>query len=142
MSIISALRTYILTNTTLSTGAPLWVDYLGKEPDQYAIIPVPGARITERNIDDSTVRDYPFAFQAVVSTAADAERLASNAFFEDFGDWLESQTEAGTLPTLATGKKAIEIQAVSWGFLLEQGDSGTGVYQIQCRLTYEQAAGA
>lgn len=138
MAIINALRTYLATYSALPTGAPLWADYLGKEPGQYAIIPLPGARKVEEYLDGGSLREFPFAFQAMLSTAADAERLESNGFFEAFADWLETQTNAGTLPTLATGKTATEIEALSWGYLFEQGDSGTGIYQIQCRLEYEQ----
>lgn len=140
MTIITALRTYISAYAALPTGAPLWVDHLGKEPDQYAIVPLPGARKLEEYIDGGSLREFPFAFQAMLSTAAEAERLESNGFFEAFADWLEAQTEAGNLPTLATGKTPIEIEATSWGFLFEQGDSGTGIYQISCRLEYEQEA--
>lgn len=138
MTIISALRTYIAGYSSLTTGAPLWVDYLGKEPDQYAIIPLPGARKIEEYLNGGSLREFPFAFQATFSTAAEAERLESNGFFEAFADWLESQTNAGSLPALGTGKTALEVEATSWGFLLEQGDSQTGIYQITCRLEYEQ----
>jgi hypothetical protein len=139
MSVIDALRTYILTNTTLPTGAPVWVDYLGKEPDQYAIIPLPGARKIEEYIDGGSLREFPFALQAVFSTVAQAERVGSSQFFEAFAEWLDSQTDAEILPALGTGKTAIEIEATSWAFLLEQGESGTGIYQISCRLEYEQS---
>jgi hypothetical protein len=140
MSLISALRTYVAGYSSLTTGAPLWVDYLGKEPDQYAIIPLPGARKIEEYIDGGSLREFPFALQAVFSTVAQAERVGSSEFFEAFAEWLDSQTKAGSLPSLGTGKTAIEIEATSWGFLLEQGDSGTGIYQISCRLEYEQEA--
>lgn len=138
MTIISALRTYIAGYSSLTTGAPLWVDYLGKEPDQYAIIPLPGARKIEEYLDGGSLREFPFALQMNLSTAADAERLGNNAFSEAFSDWLENQTNAEVLPALGTGKTAKEIEATSWGFLLEQGDSQTGIYQITCRLEYEQ----
>jgi hypothetical protein len=36
------------------------------------------------------------------------------------------------------GKTATAIEATGWAYLYEQGQSDTGVYQIQCRLTYEQ----
>lgn len=138
MTIISALRTYIATYSALPTGAPLWVDYLGKEPNQYAIIPLPGTRKIEEYINGGSLREFPFAFQFVVSTAAQAERLESNEFSEALATWFDTQTLAGTFPALGTGKTVLEIEATSWGFLLEQGESETGIYQISCRLEYEQ----
>ncbi len=138
MTVISALRTYIAAYSALPTGAPLWVDHLGKEPDQYAIVPLPGARKIEEYIDGGSLREFPFAFQAMLSTAAQAERLESNGFFEALAEWLDMQTLTGALPNLGTGKNATEINATSWGFLFEQGESETGIYQISCRLEYEQ----
>lgn len=140
MSIISALKTYIATYSGLETGAPLLIDVLGKEPTQYAIVPIPGARVAEWYINGGSKREYPFAIQSMEANADDATRTAINEFYEDFADWLESQTLAGTLPTLAAGKTAEEVTALGWGFLQEFGESGVGIYQIQAKLTYEQAA--
>ena len=138
MSMISAIQTYIKTYSSLAANAPVWVDYIGKEPTQYAISPLPGARIVESNIDGSTTREFPFAFELVEFTADDATRLENLGFFEAFADWLETQNDAGTFPTLAAGKTPEKIEALGWGYLLDEGESGTGVYQIQCKLTYEQ----
>ncbi len=138
MSIISALQTYIKTYSDLKTNAPVWVDYLGSTPTEYAIIPLPGSRIVESYIDGSSIREYPFALQSSESTADDLERLETNGFFETFADWLESQSEDGILPTLDSGQTAIKIEATGWGYLFEQGQSQTGIYNIQCVLQYEE----
>ncbi len=138
MSLISALKTYLATYTGLASGAPIWVDYLGQKPTEYAVIPLAGTRIAERYIDGGSSRKFPFAFQSMESTADELERLENNGFYEAFSDWLDAQTVAGVLPTLGAKQTATEIQALGWGFLYEQGQSSTGVYQIQCELTYEQ----
>jgi hypothetical protein len=138
MSIIESVKTFIATYSGLANGAALQVDQLDNTPTQYAIMPLPGARIVETYINDATLREYPFAFESTEYTADDLQRIDVNGFYEDFADWLSSQTDAGTLPTLATGKNAIKIEALGWGYLFSDGDSGTGVYQIQCKLTYEQ----
>lgn len=136
MSIISALRTYIATYSGLTTGAPLWVDYLGQVPTEYSVTPLAGGRIVEQHIDGGSVREFPFAFSSTESTADNLERLETIGFYEAFADWLESQTLAGTLPTL-TGKTALSIEATGWAYLYQQGDSNTAMYQIQCKLIYE-----
>lgn len=138
MSIVESLRTYLATYTGLKTGAPLWVDFLGNIPDQYGIVPLPGEKVIERYINGGSLRQYDFAFQSTVSTADDIERLGTNAFFEALSDWFESQTENGALPLLSTGKTAVSISAMNWGYLMEEGQSETGIYQISCRLVYEQ----
>lgn len=139
-SIIEAIQTYLKDYSELVENAPLWVNHLGTQPVEYTIIPIAGPRILATDIMGNTEREYPFAFQSVESTAADLERLASMGFYEAFADWLESQSEAGDLPSLATGKEATWIEAISSGYLFEQGESDNGIYQIQCRLLYDQDA--
>lgn len=141
VSIVEAVRTYIATYSGLATGRPLWVDFLGDDPTAYAIIPLPGPKIIETYLNGGSIRAFPFAFQSMESTADDLERMENIGFYEAFSDWLEAQTLAGTLPTLPSSPKvktATDIEAIGWGFLYQQGESTTGIYQIQCRLIYEQ----
>lgn len=138
MSIINSVRSYLATYTGLKTGAPLWVDFLGNNPSEYAVIPLAGSKVIETYVTGKSQREFPFAFQSMESTADDLERLENQGFFETFADWLETQSEAGTLPTLGTGQTSELIEATGWGYLYEQGNSDTGVYQIQCRLVYDQ----
>ena len=138
MSIIAGIRTYIATYSGLKAGAPVWVDAIGPNPTEYAIIPLPGAKIVEQYINGGSLREYPFAFQSAEYTADNLERLENNGFFEAFSDWLESQTQAGVLPTLGAKQTPELIEAIGWGYLYEMGNSETGIYQVQCRLVYEQ----
>ena len=138
MSTITALRNYLAAYAGLESGAPLWVNYLGAAGVQYSIVPVAGARVLETYLTGKTVREFPFALQSAESTADDLARLDSIGFYEAFADWLDSQSEAGILPDLGSGKTATRIQALTWGYLFEQGDSQTGIYQINCRLEFEQ----
>jgi hypothetical protein len=138
MTIIQALRTYLATCPALKSGALLLVDYAGANPIQYGIIPLPGERIAEAYINGASLREFPFAFQTASSTADDLERIDNAGFSETFADWLEAQSDAGTLPALGVKKTAERIEAVQWGFLYEQGESETGIYQVQCKLTYSQ----
>jgi hypothetical protein len=140
MTIITALRNYIKAYDNLADNAPVWVNYLGETPIEYAIIPLAGERVIESYINGGAVMAYPFAFQSAESTADNLERLESVGFYEAFADWLDAQTEAGVFPTLDTGLTPIAIEALGWAYLYEQGESDTGVYQIQARLVYEKEA--
>ena len=140
MSLIQSIQDYVKTYTSLKSGAPVWVGYLGETPTEYAIIPLPGARVVETYLNDKTLREYPFAFQSMESTADDLERLESQGFYEEFAEWLDEQTESGNLPNLGIGKTAESIESTGWGYLFVQGESQTGIYQVQCRLTYTQEA--
>jgi len=144
MSILSALRTYIATYSELKPGALLWVDSLSNNPTSYGIDPLPGARIVEEYIDGSRLMEFPFAFQSTEATASDLERLNTQGFYEALADWFDEQTNAEIFPALtpSSGSKAKtveKIEATGWGSLFEQGPSGTGIHQIQCKLTYTQA---
>jgi hypothetical protein len=137
MSIISAVRAYMATCPGLETGA-LFVDHMEPSPINYAIIPVPGQRIVEKYLDGGSLREFPFLFQTQKSTADDLERIESIEFQETLADWFETQTAAGTLPTLAAGKTPESIEVLTWGYLFEEGQSDTGIYQITCKMTYTQ----
>lgn len=140
MSIIESVRNFIISYSGRAENSPVWVDYLGAEPVEYNIVPTAGTRIIEEYITGSSLREFPFAFQSVESTADNLARLENLGFYEAFAEWLEAQTEAGILPTLDAGKTAIEIEALGWAFLFRQGESNTGIYQITCRLVYKQEA--
>jgi hypothetical protein len=144
MSIIAAVKTYIATYQELKPKAPITVDYLGAAGllKGYAIIPLPGTKIIETYINNGTRREFPFAFQSVESTADELKRLENSDFMESLSDWFEEQTEAGTLPDLDpdndNGKTAESIEVVGWGYLYQTDDTTRGVYQVNCKLTYEQ----
>lgn len=140
MTIIAAIQTYLKTYTELDDNAPVWVDALGKVATEYAISPLPGTRIVETYLNGSSLREFPFSFSSSESTADELERVANVGFYEAFAQWLDEQSDAGTLPTLDAGMTAEKIESTGWGYLYQEGESGTGIYQIQCKLTYTQEA--
>ena len=139
MSIIAAIKTYILTYTGLETGAPVWVNHLNENPINYAIIPLAGTRKVSQNIHgNSGEREYIFAFQSAQSTADELERLESSGFFEALADWMDTQSESDVLPVLPSGQEPYAIEVLGFAYLYEQGQSDTGIYQVQCRFQYYQ----
>lgn len=140
MSLVASVRTWLLTYDGLEEQAALLVDKLGKEPTQYALVPLPGAAVLETYLDDSTRRQFPFALQSMEFVANDEKRVATYEFYEGFAAWVESQNAAGTFPTLDDGKTPESVEILGQPILFEFGESGTGIYQIQCRVIYEQDA--
>jgi hypothetical protein len=140
VSVIGFVRDYLSEYSGLVSGAPVWVEFLGVDPVQYSVEPLAGTKIVEKYLNGSSLREFPFAFKSVESTADDLARLENNGFYEAFSDWLEAQTEKDDLPTLGTKQKSTEIMALGWGFLYEEGVSDRGVYQISCKLVYEQSS--
>ena len=137
-SILEGLRDFIKTYTELKSGAPVWVEYLGNDPTEYAVLPLAGPRVLETYITGKRVMSYPFALQSMESTADDLERLETAGFYEAFAEWLDAQTDQGVLPDLPEGKTPEVIEALGWGYLYQDGESMTGVYQVQCQLIYTQ----
>lgn len=137
MSIIQSLLTYLKTYPNLVVNGNVLVDHLGLIPTEYSIVQLPGDKIIENYINGSSLRVYPFAFQSIEYKLEDLERINTLEFYETLSAWFETQTDAGILPTLATGKTAESIEALQWGFLSHENQT-TGIYQVQCRLTYKQ----
>jgi hypothetical protein len=115
------------------------INKLGLIPVQYSIVPLAGDMIVETYLDDSSLRVYPFAFQSRDYTLEELSRLDSMGFYETLAEWFETQTKSGTLPSLDAGKTVEKIEALQWGYLFQERQT-TGVYQVQCRLTYKQAS--
>jgi hypothetical protein len=139
--ILKGIKAFFVDNAAsagLETGALIGVDFLGPDQVGYSIVTMPGATI-ERYLSGGSSRTFPFALQAALSTADDTQRVENGGYFENLSDWLETQYEADNLPTLPTGKTAEKIEALDCGYLYQEGQSETGIYQIICRLTYEQA---
>jgi len=137
-TIINALKTYIKTYSGIGASGVVMVDFLSGVPDEFAISPQPSNKIVEQYIDGRSVRQFSFAFQMMASTADEAKRLTNNGFYEGISDWFESQTIAGTLPTLNSNQHPTLIEALSQPALFQQGESNTGIYSMQCRLEYDQ----
>jgi hypothetical protein len=140
MTIIQALRTYLAACPTLVTGALLLVDHLGETPIQYAIIPQAGEKVIETDIIGNKTCEFPFLFRSMESTADDLERIETAGFYEALAAWFDTQTRNKAFPALGAGKVVEKISANGWGYLYEEGQSQTGVYQISCTLTYRQLA--
>jgi len=136
MSILLAVKEFVETYSGLKDGAPITSDHAGDTPTWYSLLPVPSDPVIHTYISGREKRQFTFAFQTTEYTADELERLENNAFFEGLSDWFKSQSEIGNLPTLDTGLTPDFIEALTWGYLFEEGQSQTGRYQIQCRLVY------
>lgn len=138
-SIIAALHDFIAGCDHLQPTAPFYVDFIGGDVS-YAIVPLPNNKIIETDIIGNTLREYTFAFQFCNLTADDAIRIENSAFSETFSEWLDAKTHNNQLPILPAGATSEAVEATQNGFLYQQGDSESAIYQINCRLIYEQSA--
>ncbi len=139
MSLLSAVKTFVAGYSGLPAGASLVSDGLIGKPGQYAVLALPGRRVAMPYVDGGSEQEFHFALSSVESTVDELQRLASSGWYESFAEWLDVQTIADNLPVLGVKQSPISIEAVQCAFIYEQGNSGTGVYQIQCKLVFHEA---
>lgn len=140
VAIIEAIRDFIKTCPLIDKNNRINVDYLGNEPIEYTIDPVPTTKRISTNIDGSSERQQLFNFASREYYSREvAQNIANSKFYEDFSEWLDEQSEKDILPNLGNGKTATRIEAVTSGYLYS---TTTGLnnakYNIQCRLVYDQ----
>ena len=113
------------------------IDYLGAEPCQFSLESTPTAPILEQYIRGSLrAKNYVLASR-MSYTQNVVEQAANSSFWDDFADWMETQTSAQNLPKLAGDKKAEAVVCLSPGYILNQ-DANTCRFQIQLQLQYYQ----
>lgn len=136
-TITKGIQDYLKTYAPLANG--VYLDFVGENPTEYAVVMLPELEKIEEYIVSGGVYGRHFLLNMRAATVEDADRLINNGFYEAFAEWLRTQTEAGTLPSLPTGFTAISIEALSNGFLMEASEVlSTAVYSINCRLVYER----
>jgi len=136
-TITQGIKTFLETYSPLSGG--VYVEFVGEKPTEYSIVMLPELEKIEEWIVSGGIYGRHFLLNMRAATNEDADRLQNNGFYEDFAEWLYTQSEAGTLPSLPSGYTALSIEALSNGFLMESSEVlSTAVYSINCRLVYER----
>lgn len=138
-SIIDAIRSYILLCPLLKDGH-VNVDYLENNMG-YSIDPLPANPVLQVYTDGGKKKQYQFAFTSKERFDGDSRTAIENSgFYEEFGDWIETNNRKEILPELPEGKESLKIEVMTGGYLFET-DADLARYQIQCRLIYYQEAG-
>lgn len=137
-SIIEGIEQYFLNCDVLKDGC-LRVDFLGNKPVEYAIEVLPCDPVLKRYVGGDTVRQYLFAFGSREYYSQERlQNIENSAFYENFSDWVEEQSQAGNLPELPKGMEAQELKVLSSGYLFD-GSMSNARYQIQLQLKYYKA---
>lgn len=134
-SIIESIRSFIARCPHLADGR-LNVDYLGDEPTEYTVDGEPATTVVKKYADGGAVKRYLFVFASRDYYGQDTlQALETHAFYEKFAEWMREESKGNRLPKLGDGKQALEIEALSPGYLFDNA-AGNARYQIQCELTY------
>ncbi|MCD7722692.1 MAG: chloramphenicol resistance protein [Clostridiales bacterium] len=140
MSIIEALKDFILQCPYLDELKKVNVDFLPSDPDTYSIEEEPSQAIIREFVDGSSERQFVFTFASRMTYNNEvANNISNSGFFENFQNWLEECTENDVFPELDEGLTPYKIEALSTSYLIGiNGDLQNARYQIQCRLLYDK----
>ena len=140
MKIIESVKNFILTCPYLEELSAVNVDFLPDSPDTYSIEEVPANAVIQTYLDGSQERQFVFVFASRFYYSDETRNNIENSgFYEDFSDWLDEQTQNGSLPIMRDGLTPTKIEAMSSGYLFDiSGDLSNARYQIQCRLIYDK----
>ena len=111
------------------------VDFLGENPTEFAIVPIPVDPILEKHVDGSSLRQYQFQLISCNDYGADVlQNMSNSKFYEDLYDLIESNNKEGILPDI-NGIESIEC--LNNGAILD-ATTNTARYSIQMKITYEK----
>lgn len=137
MSVITAVREYILQCPCLDELAPMFVDRTMHDPSNYGLSSS-GETVLARFFDGSEQRRHNFNLYVRVYSDDDLERVSNTEFLEHFTNWLWDKGRRGELPDLGADAAA-ESLTPSGGALFDVDEDGDrSVYMIQVTLIYQK----
>ncbi len=132
---IEKIREYLIENNVIDEEYRINVDFLGEEPTEFAIVPIPINPILEQYVDGSSLRQYQFQLISCNYYSADImQNMANSSFYEKLYDLIEKNNDLGILPNI-DGVESIEC--LNNGAILDAG-TNTARYSIQIKVTYEK----
>lgn len=138
MAIIESIRDFIAGCPLLKNGVLLNVDRLGATSIEYTVDGEITNPVLRQYTDGSSLRQFEFVFASREKYGADTlQNIANSGFYEDFADWIETQSNAGNLPELGKYRVPQYIEVLSGGYVFDSDDS-TARYQIQLKFVYYQ----
>ena len=114
------------------------INYLDENESSGAIENVSAEPIIKNYTDGGALKQFLFTValrekygQNVADNAAATEKL------EQLSDWIYEQDRLGILPSFSGNKNSVSLEVIktSW---VDEKQSDTAKYQLQCRLVYYQ----
>lgn len=132
---IEKIRKYLIDNNIIDENYRINVDFLGENPTEFAIVPLPVDPILEKHVDGSSLRQYQFQLISCNDYGADVlQNMSNSKFYEDLYDLIELNNSKGILPDI-NGIESIEC--LNNGAILD-ATTNTARYSIQMKITYEK----
>lgn len=117
------------------------IDGVDETAPNYSIDNEPVNTIVKRYLNGDAIRQFTFALTSRKSTFTNEEKAKNTGLFEDVTNWMERQTRLRKLPGIDAQRRPIKLEALDSGYPLEMAeDNNSGLYAMQCRLTYYEKA--
>lgn len=138
MSVADYMTNLLLTCPHIAVGPlDLHVDSAESRPTNYSIDSEPVSPVLKHYLNGDRLKQYVFSLGARKETFDDEDRKENAATFEQVSRWMEQQTRSRVLPPMGVGQQPMRLEALDSVYLLERAeDNETGLYAMQCRLTY------
>ena len=134
---IYSIKAFIKTCPILA-DVDVNVNYLGENEKNGAIENVSSDPIIKNYTDGGALRQFLFTVALRERYGQDtAANTAATEKLEALSDWIYEQDRLGILPAFSGNKNSVSLEVVKTGWVNEK-QSDTAKYQLQCRLVYYQ----
>lgn len=132
---IDKIREYLFNQNIIDADSRICVDFLGNEPTDFAIMPMPTDPILEEYITGEKLYQFQFNLMGIMEFGEDTiKNIENSTFFENLYNTITNLNKQGTLPNI-DGIQSIEC--LNNGTIEETGLT-TARYSIQLRITYKK----
>lgn len=130
---IETIRQYFIDNNIIDEDSRINVDFLGEEPTEFALEPLPVEPILERYINGDSLRQFQFQLLSCNDYGADVmQNISNSTYYEKLYDLIEKNNKSKVLPDI---NGIVSIECLNNGAILDAG-TNTARYSIQMRITY------
>lgn len=130
---IKKIRQYFIDNNIIDENSRINVDFLGEQPTEFALEPIPVNPILEKYIDGTSLRQFQFQLLSCNDYGADVmQNMANSTYYEKLYNLIETNNKNRLLPKI---KGIQSIECLDSGGISDVS-TNTARYSIQMRITF------
>ncbi len=130
---LKAIREYLYDNKIIDEKNKINVDFLGEEPTEFSIVPVPVDPIVETYINGISYRQYQFQLLSCQEYGSDVmTNLSNSSFYGELYEKIEKLNKERTLPNI---KGIDKIKCLDNG-AIQSATPNTARYSILMQILY------
>lgn len=130
---IEKIRQYFIDNNIIDEDFRINVDFLGEEPTEFALEPIPINPILEKYVNGDTLRQFQFQLLSCNDYGADVmQNISNSSYYENLHSLIELNNKKKILPKI---DGIISIECLDNGAILDAG-TNTARYSIQMQVIY------